>query len=561
MEEPAAAAPPRSKTWVKTPTNLSADALGFNYRVTWYLLYCGLWGGFIHFNAGYDIGVAGGLFTKESFLARFYPDFKGSSDSPYCKYTSFDLALYSAMLSFTMVPGTFLCGYLVRYYGRIRAYHTCAWLNIIGAIVQITAKDSSILLVGRAICGLGEGFGYFVFNLYQSEIAPAQLRGKFVGSVLIWSSLGITLGQLTNFLVKQREDGWQIAIAMIIVPSALITINALFMKDTPISLLERAPCLMRGKSEAAHKSLQKYRGVEDVDAELRSLELSVTNRTSTNDAFKLLFSKKKYWPGVIINVAIYTLLNWTGNKAIVYYGPQIFSLLGMGSSVALWNAALVGGAKILGVFIGMYFMDTKLTRRSLLQIGGIGQAVFLIGTAVLFATSVDNVKGAQVSKGIAAAILVMIFMYEIIFMGFQDAPSLGLAAEMVPIEVRPATYPIVSIFCFPQSVALSISFTYQLCAMLWGTFLFMASFALLLFVWGRWFQPETHLVPIERVPTVLKAHPVWRHFYPPEDVEEAERELEGTANPSPPISKAVSEELKGSSSNDGEGAAAPAPAL
>ena len=29
-------------------------------------------------------------------------------------------------------------------------------------------------------------------------------------------------------------------------------------------------CLqMRGKSEAAHKSLQKYRGVVDVDAELR----------------------------------------------------------------------------------------------------------------------------------------------------------------------------------------------------------------------------------------------------------------------------------------------------
>ena len=53
---------------------------------------------------------------------------------------------------------------------------------------------------------------------------------------------------------------------------------------------------------------------------LQSLELSVTNRTSTNDAFKLLFSKKKYWPGVIINVAVYTLLNWTGNKAIVYYG-------------------------------------------------------------------------------------------------------------------------------------------------------------------------------------------------------------------------------------------------
>ena len=38
-----------------------------------------------HIAHSYDIGVAGGLFTKESFLARFYPDFKGSSDSPYCK--------------------------------------------------------------------------------------------------------------------------------------------------------------------------------------------------------------------------------------------------------------------------------------------------------------------------------------------------------------------------------------------------------------------------------------------------------------------------------------------
>ena len=43
-----------------------------------------------------------------------------------------------------------------------------------------------------------------------------------------------------------RRCSWQIAIAMIIVPSALITINALFMKDTPISLLERAPCLVWG---------------------------------------------------------------------------------------------------------------------------------------------------------------------------------------------------------------------------------------------------------------------------------------------------------------------------
>jgi hypothetical protein len=50
-------------------------------------------------------------------------------------------------------------GFVLRYFGRPAAYHITGWLNIIGAIVQITAHNHHILLLGRAICGLGEGFG------------------------------------------------------------------------------------------------------------------------------------------------------------------------------------------------------------------------------------------------------------------------------------------------------------------------------------------------------------------------------------------------------------------
>ena len=44
--------------------------------------------------------------------------------------------------------------------------------------------------------------------------------------------------------------------------------------------------------------------------------------------------------------------------------------------------------------------------------------------------------------------------------------------------------------------ALTRSFTFQLCAMTWGTFLFMASFAVMLVFWAIWFQPETHHVSL-----------------------------------------------------------------
>ncbi|PRW60969.1 sugar transport 14-like [Chlorella sorokiniana] len=469
MGEAPASPPSRSKSgnklFGKTQTHetISAGSLGYKYRLNWYLLYCVLWGGFVHITIGYDVGVAGGLFSKKSFLARFYPNFKGRNDSPYCSvcegggrkgrivlpYTSNDLAIYSFMLYPSMMIGCFVCGWLMRRVGRPAGIQACGLFNIVGAIVQITANNHHILLLGRAICGFGEGFGMFVYNIYIAEIAPAQIRGKCVGSSVIWSATGVTLGQLTNFLVKQRTDGWQIAISMIIVPASLLIFSSLFMKDTPVSLL------MRGKKEAARLSLQKYRGIEDVDAELRDIEVSTINRISTRESFKLALTKKQYYPALLINAAVYTLLNWTGNTAIVYYGPQIFSLLGMGSNVALWNATLVGGAKILGVFIGMYLLDRHMTRRTLLTWGGITQAAFLIATAIIFATEVPNVKGAQVSKGIAALILVMIILYEICFMGGQHVGTLGLAAEVCPIEIRPAVFPMTLLFYGSQSMAMS----------------------------------------------------------------------------------------------------------
>ncbi len=36
-----------------------------------------------------------------------------------------------------------------------------------------------------------------------------------------------------------------------------------------------------------------------------------------------------------------------------------------------------------------------------------------------------------------------------------------------------------------------------------GTFLFMASFAVMLFFWAVYFQPETHHVPIDQVKIII----------------------------------------------------------
>ncbi len=38
----------------------------------------------------------------------------------------------------------------------------------------------------------------FVYNIYLAEIAPTQIRGKVIGSSVIWSATGVTLGQVHN---------------------------------------------------------------------------------------------------------------------------------------------------------------------------------------------------------------------------------------------------------------------------------------------------------------------------------------------------------------------------
>ncbi|GAB4816019.1 hypothetical protein N2152v2_003065 [Parachlorella kessleri] len=434
---------------IKVVPTAPSKATGYPYKFNFYLAWCTFWGGFVHFTIGYDSGVAGGLFTKKSFLQRFYPNFHGRKDTPYC---------------------------------------------------QVTADTSNILLLGRAFCGFGEGFGMFVYNIYLAEIAPAQLRGKIVGTSVTWSASGVLFGQLVNYLVFQRSNGWQIAVSMVSIPAGLLALNSLFMHDTPISLL------MRNKREAALVSLRKYRGVEDVEDELQDMELFVKNRISTVEALKLVARKRQYWPGLIINL-----------------GPQVFALLGFGAQTALWNSIVVGGAKIFGVFIGVFVLDTRLVRRKLLVTGGILQTIFLAATAIVFAIKVEDVKGAQVTKGVAAVILVLIIIYEIAFMGGQHVPTLGMAAEVVPIEVRQVVFPINMIAYASQSMAISYSFTFMLCAMVWGTFLFFAGLTALLAVWAYFFMPETHHVPLERVHSVVAEHKVWRRFFPATDTEAATR--------------------------------------
>lgn len=82
-------------------------------------------------------------------------------------------------------------------FSRKVALQVSCFLWIIGSILTAAAQNVAMLCVGRAICGLGIGVASSIVPVYQSEIAPKEIRGRVV-SLQQWA---ITWGILMYVLL------------------------------------------------------------------------------------------------------------------------------------------------------------------------------------------------------------------------------------------------------------------------------------------------------------------------------------------------------------------------
>ncbi|KAL2149218.1 hypothetical protein VTH82DRAFT_8566 [Thermothelomyces myriococcoides] len=83
-------------------------------------------------------------------------------------------------------------------FSRKVALQVSCFLWIIGSILTAAAQNVAMLCVGRAICGLGIGVASSIVPVYQSEIAPKEIRGRVV-SLQQWA---ITWGILIQYFIQ-----------------------------------------------------------------------------------------------------------------------------------------------------------------------------------------------------------------------------------------------------------------------------------------------------------------------------------------------------------------------
>ncbi|TQD87328.1 hypothetical protein C1H46_027121 [Malus baccata] len=211
---------------------------------------------------GYDPGISGGVTSMESFLSKFFPFVfhkmknETANQNQYCKFDSQLLTLFTSCLYIAALVASFFASLVTRKFGRKISMFVAGLVFLLGSILNGIANNIIVLIIGRLLLGIGVGFANQSVPVYLAEMAPTKIRGALnMGPITI----GILVAGLVNFGTAKVKGGygWRVSLALAAVPSSMMTLAAIFLPDTPNSILER------GNPEKAKKMLKKIRGSDN----------------------------------------------------------------------------------------------------------------------------------------------------------------------------------------------------------------------------------------------------------------------------------------------------------
>ena len=323
--------------------------------------------------------------------------------------------------------GSLVAGELGDRLGRKRTALIAGALFTIGAAVQGFAPSAWILVFGRLVVGAGVGMAAVSAPLYAAELAPANLRGRFVSAYQLAITVGIFLAYLVNEALSASSN-WRLMLGLAAIPGLALFMIALIAPESPRWLM-----IVKRRADAAKETAKVQPGI-DVDAHLKSIETTLA-KSGKHASWGEIFGKAWRRP-LMIAVGLAVFQQITGINAIIYYANQIFASAGFATEVSRSTMTLwaIGGVNVISTFIAIIFID-GVGRRKLLLTGLVGMAVSLIAVGAAFHFSTPVLKGAVAHgptiTGIVTVIALVVFIASFAF-------SLGPVVWTVINEVFPA---------------------------------------------------------------------------------------------------------------------------
>jgi sugar porter (SP) family MFS transporter len=410
---------------------------------------------------GFDMGViaAALIYVRDSFHLS----------------TMMQEVLVIAVLIGVMI-GALVGGTVADRVGRRKTLIWGAILFIVGSILAPLSPNVAVLFVARALLGVAVGFTSVTAPVYVSELAPPKSRGMLIGLYQFALTSGIALADLVGYWFAGQQ-GWRWMFACGLIPALIFLFMVLTVPESPRWLFAQN---REAEAESVLKSYTDEAGTRVLLEDIRvSLMTKMERRWST------LWSPAVRG-SLFIAVGFMVLTPATGINAIVYYGPQIFSLAGISSNKsAIFATLLVAITNVLATVIALVLVD-RAGRKPLLYAGLGGM------TAALFVLSVCFHQQAALGRslGIIATACLMFF---IACYAFSMGPIAWiLVSEVFPLRVRGRGVAAATLAFGTSNFLISLTFLSLLKAA--GnslTFVIYGAFCILTLLFVRFVIPET----------------------------------------------------------------------
>ncbi|KAF2315830.1 hypothetical protein GH714_040373 [Hevea brasiliensis] len=464
---------------------ISSEGSQYNGRMTSFVvLSCMMaaMGGVIF---GYDIGISGGVTSMESFLKKFFPEVyrkmkEDTEISNYCKFDSQLLTSFTSSLYLAGLVASFFASSVTRAFGRKPSILLGGVAFLAGAALGGAASNVYMLIFGRVLLGVGVGFANQCWH-----------RGTVRQPHKLWDSKDKRRLGMAN--LPSHGSG----------SASILTLGALFLPETPNSLIQRA-----NNHERAKDMLQRVRGITDVQAEFDDLIKASSISKTIEHPFKNII-RRKYRPQLAMAIAIPFFQQVTGINVIAFYAPILFRTIGLGESASLLSSIVTGVVGTASTFISMLIVD-KLGRRALFIFGGVQMFVSQVMVGGIMAAQLGDQGG--IGKGYAYIVLILICIYVAGF-GWSWGPLGWLVpSEIFPLEIRSAGQSIVVAVSFIFTFIVAQTFLSMLCHLKSGIFFFFGVWVVIMTAFVYLLLPETKNMPIEKMDIVWRDHWFWKRI-------------------------------------------------
>nr|GMD72587.1 sugar transport protein 13 [Ipomoea batatas] len=287
-------------------------------------------------------------------------------------------------------------------------------------------------------------------------------------------------------------------------PAVLLTLGAIFVVDTPNSLIER------GQVEEGKRVLRKIRGTDNIEPEFLELVEASRLAKQVKHPFRNLLTRRNR-PQLIIAVFLQIFQQFTGINAIMFYAPVLFATLGFKSDASLYSAVITGAVNVLSTVVSIYSVD-KLGRRLLLLEAGVQMFIANIAIAIILGINVSD-HSDNLGHGWGIFVVVMICIFVSAFAWSWGPLGWLIPSETFPLETRSAGQSVTVCVNLLFTFVMAQAFLSMLCHFKFGIFLFFSGWILVMSLFVLFLVPETKNVPIEEMTErVWKQHWLWKRF-------------------------------------------------